>query len=468
MSENRVHILDVTGRVPEARDAFRAVAGRAYPFFLDSALCMPRIGRFSFLGCDPFLVMTATGRDITLRDSRETRREEENPFTCLRALLERWPVSPHPDVPFLGGAVGYLGYDLGHFIERLPCTTLNDIRMPDLAMAFHDTALVYDHAAERAWVVAADLGLEGRPAPEVRAEAFLDALRPPPPPSPESTEERAEILCNFTREEYLRAVQRAKDYIAEGDIFQVNLSRRFETALRLPPHELYLKLRRINPAPMAAFLAFDNCAVVSASPERFLKVRNGHVETRPIKGTRPRGKNKTEDEALAAELLNSEKDNAELAMIVDLERNDLGRVCSYGTVKVAEPRVLESFPTVHHLTATVAGDLHDGLSAVDLLRAAFPGGSITGAPKIRAMEIIDELEPTRRALYTGAIGYLGFDGGMDTSIVIRTLLVKDGRVYFQVGGGIVADSELVSEFDETSHKARALLDAVGGEGQGTT
>ena len=424
---------------------------------------MPRIGRFSLLGCDPFLTMTATGRAIALRDARGVRREEGNPFERLRALLERWPLTPHAHVPFAGGAVGYLGYDLGHFVERLPSTTLNDIRMPDLAMAFHDTALVYDHATKRAWIVAADLGLEDRAAPETRAEAFLEILRSPPPPSaPEPSREGGEILCNFTREEYLRAVQRAKDYIADGDIFQVNLSRRFETALRLPPHELYLKLRRINPAPMAAYLDFDECVVASASPERFLKVRNGHVETRPIKGTRPRGGNETEDAALAEELLNSEKDNAELAMIVDLERNDLGRVCSYGTVQVTEPRVLESFPTVHHLTATVEGDLHDGLGALDLLKAAFPGGSITGAPKIRAMEIIDELEPTRRALYTGAIGYLGFDGGMDTSIVIRTLIVKDGRVYFQVGGGIVADSDLAGEFDETSHKARALLDAVGG------
>ena len=463
MAQGSIVLKDIA-HPPEPEAAFRVLARDTHPFFLDSALKMPRIGRYSLLGSEPFLVMTSRGSDIRVTENGETRTFEENPFYALRDLLSRWTLPKHPDVPFLGGAVGYLSYDLGHFVEQLPCTTVDDIRLPELYMAFHDTALVYDHVEERAWVVAADLDIPGRNLADTRASRLIEKLSAPSSPT-SKTEEKPfnEIRCNFTKEEYLRAVQRVKDYIAAGDIFQVNLSRRFETTLTLPPEELYLKLRAINPAPMAAYFAFDDCAVVSASPERFIKVRGGHAETRPVKGTRPRGKNETEDRALAEELVASEKDNAELAMIVDLERNDFGRVCSYGSVQVTEPRVLESFPTVHHLVATVEGELHEGHDLVSLLRATFPGGSITGAPKIRAMEIIDELEPTRRSLYTGAIGYLGFDGGMDTSIVIRTFLIKGQTAYFQAGGGIVADSDLAAEYDETTHKARALLEAVSGK-----
>ena len=444
---------------PEA--VFRALADDPYPFFLDSALRMPRVGRYSFIGGDPFLVMLAHGSTMEYRSDSERRFREGDPFSLLRRELNRCAVTPHPDAPFTGGAVGYFGYDLGRFIEQLPCTTLDDIRFPDLYMAFYDGAIVYDHATGRAWAAGCDV-VDGRPPARERVARLIERIRANPPSSTEDEGTVGEVTCNFTREEYLQALQRVKDYIAAGDIFQANLSRRFETRLAVRPAELYRRLRRINPTPMAAYLAFDDCAVVSASPERFLRVRGWRVETRPIKGTRPRGADEASDEALAEELLHSEKDNAELAMIVDLERNDLGRVCSYGSVRVTEPRVLESFPTVHHLVATVEGELHDGHDRIDLLRASFPGGSITGAPKIRAMEIIDELEPTRRALYTGAIGYLGFDGGMDLSIVIRTFLMRGDRVWFQAGGGIVADSACVSEYEETRDKARALIHAVSG------
>ena len=460
MAEARAFLKELPYATPGPENAFRTLARDPHPFFLDSALAMPRVSRYSILGSDPFLVMTSKGTCIRLREGNRVRTEQGNPFTLLRHLLNCRRVRPHPQVPFVGGAVGYLAYDLCHFVERLPCTTLDDIGLPDLYLAFYDTAVVYDHAANNAWVVAADLDVAGRAPAEHRAALLAERLASPPPPRCCDKAAANDIVCNFTRREYLRAVQRSKDYIAAGDIFQVNLSRRFETKLALPPEELYLRLRRANPAPMAAYLAFDDCAVVSASPERFLKVRGGHVETRPIKGTRPRGNTPAEDRSLGRELLASEKDNAELAMIVDLERNDLGRVCSYGTVRVTERRALESFPTVHHLVATVEGDLHGDCDLVGLLRASFPGGSITGAPKIRAMQIIDELEPTRRSVYTGTIGYLGFDGGMDTSIVIRTFLINRDRVYFQAGGGIVADSDLADEYDETYHKARALIEAV--------
>ncbi len=452
---------------PDPEDVFRTIARDAHPFFLHSGLKMPRIGRYSILGSDPFLVVTSKGTRLTLRGPRRTTVRQANPFAQLAKLLQAHHLPARPGIPFIRGAVGYLAYDLCHFVERLPCTTLDDIVLPDLYLAFHDTAVVYDHQAERAWVVAADLQLPGRPSPQTRMGRLIERISSPVekarPAASITDPAAAGIECNFTRQEYLGAVQRSKDYIAAGDIFQVNLSRRFKTKLSIPPHELYLRLCRVNPAPMAGYLAFDDCAVVSASPERFLKVCGRHVETRPIKGTRPRGGSPDEDRALMEELLASEKDCAELAMIVDLERNDLGRVCSYGTVRVTEPKVLETFPTVHHLVATVEGDLHDRYELVDLLRATFPGGSITGAPKIRAMEIIDELEPTRRSVYTGAIGYLGFDGRMDLSIVIRTFLSNRDQVYFQVGGGIVADSDPTAEYDETCHKAHALIEAVSGE-----
>jgi para-aminobenzoate synthetase component 1 len=270
----------------------------------------------------------------------------------------------------------------------------------------------------------------------------------------------SKIRANFTHGEYIEAVAVAKEYICAGDIFQVNLSQRFEVDLPVAPYELYRRLRLINPAPFACYLNFDDVVVAGASPERFLRLDGDLIETRPMKGTRPRGRSVAEDDDLARELLQSAKDRAENVMIVDLERNDLGRVCKYGTVKVRELWTLERYATVFQLTSTIEGRLRGGKNRIDLLKASFPGGSITGAPKVRAMEIIDELEPTRRSIYTGAIGYLSFDGKMDLSIVIRTFLIKDGRAYFQVGGGIVSDSDPEAEYRETLDKARALIEAL--------
>ncbi len=272
--------------------------------------------------------------------------------------------------------------------------------------------------------------------------------------------EQVTLVGGFTHEEYVATVEKARQYIIAGDIFEVNLSQRFKAELSIAPYQLYRRLRQINPAPFACYLGFDEVSVVSASPERFLRVRGDWVETRPIKGTRPRGKTPEEDKALADELLSSSKDRAENIMIVDLERNDLGRVCRYGTIKVTELAILEVFPTVFHLTSTVVGRLREDKNCIDLLKATFPGGSITGAPKVRAMEIIDELEPTKRSVYTGSIGYLSFNGDLDLNIAIRTFLVKEREAYFQVGGAVVYDSDPEAEYQETLDKARALIDAL--------
>ncbi|NOZ23297.1 MAG: aminodeoxychorismate synthase component I [Planctomycetes bacterium] len=447
---------------PSAYDVFQATHGQPQPFFLDSGLGIGGLGKRSFVGSTPFLTLTAKGKSGKVVTSAGEETFRGSPFAKLRELFETYRMPQGAkETPFVGGAVGYFGYDLCHHVERLPDTAIDDIRFPDMHLAFYDHAFTFDHETGACILTVCDVNggdpektIEERLAVLRKKLGKYDAAREP------SRGAEGEIECNFTREEYLRAVEQAKKYIAAGDIFQVNLSQRFHIDIACSPRRLHNRLRRINPAPFAAYLEFGDCAVVSASPERFLRVRDRHVETRPIKGTRPRTGNERIDKQMRTELLASPKDNAELAMIVDLERNDIGRVCSYGTVRVTQKCVLEEHPTVYHLVSTVEGDLHEGRDLVDLLKATFPGGSITGAPKIRSMEIIDELEPTKRAVYTGAIGYIGFDGTMDLNIVIRTFLVKGRRAFFQVGGGIVADSEPESEYDETLAKAKALIEAA--------
>jgi len=434
---------------------FSTLRDESYPFLLESALAGTQSGRYSIAGANPFLLFRSRSRTVTLQSLTGTETRQGNPFEILRSLLRGFRLDGRPvPAPFGAGAVGYFAYDLCHFVESLPSTAQADIDLPECHLAFYGASLVYDHMLGM-WYCA------GYPEAVNELTRKVISRRTPDvgPPGPLAASSPPQ--GNFSRESYLEAVRRAIEYIRAGDIFQVNLSQRFEAELRCSPYELYQRLRAVNPAPFAAFLPLDDGAVISSSPERFLKVVDRKVETRPIKGTRPRGRTSEEDRAMRDELWRSEKDNAELAMIVDLERNDLGRVCSYGTVQVTEPKVLEEYPTVYHLVATVVGRLHEGKDLIDLLKATFPGGSITGAPKIRAMQIIDELEPTRRSVYTGAIGYIGFNGDMQLNIAIRTILAAGGRAYFQVGGGIVADSDPELEYEETLHKGVALFKALG-------
>jgi para-aminobenzoate synthetase component 1 len=447
----------------------KKVALKEPSFWLDSALGHARYGRYSFLGWDPFLVLESKGR--TVRITREGRTQEfsANPFEVLKELLNAYRL-PHQEglPPFFAGAVGYFGYDLCHHIERLPRTALDDLGIPDLWLGFYDRVLVYDRGRRELAVFSSGLPAESGAARARRARERLaearELLAVPAPEVEESSAASGEpitISSNFTPEEYVRAVARAREYIFAGDIFQVNLSQRFEAPLVSDPLALYLRLRRINPAPFAAYLRLPGMVVASSSPERFLCLRGRRVETRPIKGTRPRSRDPVSDRALKRELWYSEKDRAELAMIVDLERNDLGRVCEIGSVKVHRLYCLETYATVFHLVATVVGILAPGRDFVDCLVASFPGGSITGAPKIRAMEIIDELETVCRGVYTGSIGYISFSGqSADLNIAIRTIVVRGGRVYFSAGGGIVADSVPELEYEETIAKARALMAAV--------
>lgn len=431
-----------------------------YSFFLDSSLPSGKLGRFSFLGAEPFLIFMSKKDNITLGRAGEKETFKANPFFVLKNLFKQFKIDTPKDfpVPFIGGGVGYFSYDLKDFNERLPDRAVDDINIPDSIICFYDTILAFDSLRREAFIVSSktqrlqDLKRKIYAAKNTHENSFPRHMpgvsRPDKPQS------------NFTKNAYIKAVEKAKEYIKAGDIYQVNLSQRFTVDLDIDPFDLYKILRTINPAPFASFLNFGDVKIVSASPERFLRKKGRHVQTRPIKGTRPRGKTPTLDAALKKELTASVKDRAENLMIIDLERNDLGRICEYGSVHVTEFMACEKYSTVFHLVSTIEGTLRDKVDAIDCLINCFPGGSITGAPKIRSMEIIEELEPVKRAIYTGSIGYIGFDGNMDTSIVIRTFVIKGKKAFFQVGGGIVYDSLPEKEYQETLDKAKALIDAI--------
>ncbi len=442
---------------------FAPFAGDRYAVLLDGAT-PDEAGRHSFIAVEPFQVLESRGGRTTV----DGRPRPGDPFQALRAELARFPSRAEPGVPpFQGGAVGVLGYELGGHLERLPEPHPGDMGLPDMAMLFCDVVVAFDHRERRAFILSSGHPETGARARAGRARARLEAVARrlrgatelSRPPSPDAA---AEITATVGRADYEAAVQRAVGHILAGDVFQVNLSQRFTGILPegLTTFDLYRRLRALNPAPFAAHLALGDAAIVSSSPERFLRLDDGWVETRPIKGTRPRGGTPERDEALATELLASEKDRAENVMIVDLLRNDLSRVCMDGSVAVPRLCALERFATVMHLVSRVTGRLRPGAGPVDLLTACFPGGSITGAPKIRAMEIIAALEPMRRGPYCGAIAYVGFDGAMDSSIVIRSYAVRGRRVSFHAGAGIVADSRPEDEYEETLAKARALVAAL--------
>ncbi len=432
-------------------NALAHVADSQTSFFLESGLVNPAGGRYSYAGTELYRAVVSRGDEIIFLEGSAKKQSGGNPFPTLREFLRGTELSTHDiPFPFTGGAVGYLGYELNRHIEDVPRAGTDEMMMPDLFMGCFARLWMFDHLENRAY----EMVLDG-------CEMVPGSLALP------RCEERApaadRLESNFSRQEYVRAVESAKEYIAAGDIFQVNLSQRFRTRLRLDPLDLFRVLQRANPAPYSAFIRLGDASIVSSSPELFLSVRGRRITTRPIKGTRRRGDSDAEDRALAEELLRSPKDAAELAMIVDLERNDLGRVCRYGTVVVTEAKALESYASVHHLVATVEGEFHEDRDVIDLLMATFPGGSITGAPKIRSMEIIAELEPTTRGIYTGAIGFIGADGSADLNIAIRTIVTRGTSAFFNVGGGIVADSDPDSEYEETLHKGRKLAEVLQGQ-----
>jgi para-aminobenzoate synthetase component 1 len=437
---------------------------RRYPFLLDGSGGPRRFSRRSFAGCDPFLAVHSHGMHSRLEYLREGRVEEIDihPLELLRELLGRYRSEergPFPLAP--GGAVGYLSYDLFPLIEKVDRTAKNDLCMPDMFFCFYDAIAAFDHDTGEVFLAA------GANAPEELKEFWRQS-----PPAEEFSNcnevldvSLADLTPNQTPEEFMAAVETAREYIAAGDVYQVNLSQRFCLDYDLDPLLFYLRFRNLSPAPFGSCLFPDGFAVLSNSPERYLLIDGDYIETRPIKGTRPRGRSSEEDEALAKELKESVKDNAEHVMIVDLERNDLGRVCNYNSVHVSELAVVESYANVHHLVSTVAGRVHSSMDVVDSIRNSFPGGSITGAPKVWALKIIDELEPTARGVYCGSIGYIDFSGRVDLNIAIRTAVKRGKKLYFQVGGGIVYDSNPKEEYEETITKAQSFLKALSGRGR---
>lgn len=436
--------------------------------FLDSAQLREHCGRYSFIGLDPFQVMSSKNGLI----KKKGEAFWGDPFEVLKKELNTFSLESLSDLPpFQGGAAGYFGYELAQHLERLPLAKADDLAFPDLILGFYDVVLGFDLLQKRAWIFSSGFPCQESRQRRERAQQrlvwALEQVKRVPEETPDSAYQfdKVEVSSNFSPKAYQEQVQKVIAYILAGDIFEANLSQRFCAPLpdTLVPFELYRSLRKINPSPFAAYLKFADTVVASASPERFLKLAASWVETRPIKGTRSRGQSLEEDERLARELVTSEKDRAENVMIVDLLRNDLSRVCEDFSVKVPQLCGLESYPTVHHLVSVVTGKLRQNLKAIDLLKATFPGGSITGAPKLRAMEIIAELEPTQRGPYCGSLAYLGFDGRMDSSIIIRTFCIKNNQVSFQAGGAIVADSDPRQEQEETVTKARALFSALGSD-----
>lgn len=421
-------------------------------FILDSAMDPEKLGRYSFIGSSPFKV-------LKYKDS------ENNPLDNLKMELDKYKVENNTHLPFVGGAVGYLSYDLGNYIEKLPRTAKDDTNVYDLYFGLYDHVIVIDHLEEKTYIATPDLNLDKEKEIILEIEKKIIEAQNLGIDNicyEEKDAESIKLKSNFKKLEFEDAVRKVQNYIKQGDIYQANLTQRFSGKTSLSSFELYRDLRRFSPAPFGAFLNFEQSNILSNSPERFIKYKNKKIETRPIKGTRPRGKTIEEDLRLQEELLNSEKDRAELLMIVDLERNDIGRVSKIGSVKVPELFVIEPYANVNHLVATVVGELEDNKNCVDIIKATFPGGSITGAPKIRAMEVIDELEPTQRNVYTGSIGYIGFNGDMDLNIAIRTIVKQNDDVYFQVGGGMTWDSNPEDEYQETLDKAKSIMKALRG------
>ena len=457
--------------------AFYKLMPDNYAFLLESVEGGEKVARYSFLGSQPSILFQSKGHQVTIENlakGEKVSKEYEDPLTALEELMQKYVPASIEGLPeFHGGAVGYMSYDMVRFVEELPDDTVDELQLPDCFFMIAETILIFDHVNHQIKVVA-NAHIDG----DVEA-SYNDAIRkidgmvekltsisevrlvdkvdvhsdshPETVPDPPS---------NFTKSAYEDAVRRAKEYIAAGDIIQVVPSQRFSRPVSVDSFYIYRALRVVNPSPYMYYLKCNDFDIVGASPEMMVRVEDGLVQTRPIAGTLPRGKTDAEDRELEQKLLGDPKERAEHVMLVDLGRNDLGRVCEYHTVEVTDLMIVERFSHVMHIVSHVIGRLRDDLSAFDVMRACLPAGTLSGAPKIRAMEIIDELEPTRRATYGGAVGYFSFSGSADTAITIRTAVIKDGTAYVQAGGGVVADSVPENEYYETVSKAWALLTAI--------
>lgn len=431
-------------------------------FLLESVEHGQRWGRYSFVGVDPFLVVTSRDGVVSVQGDTFGEVDAATPLESVRKILNAFSAPVIPELPpLIAGGVGFLGYDVVRYLEKLPQTTEADVSTPELMLIFARTLFVFDHLRQRLTVVANVVGEDTYEHAIARARSLVAKLGEPLTYTPQGVTKAEFDLPPSTLGEqgYMDAVEKAKEYIRAGDIFQVVPSHRFSAPQPEDPFDVYRTLRLVNPSPYMFFLKHPEITLVGSSPEPLIKVQGRRVLQRPIAGSRPRGATPEEDEALGEDLLADPKERAEHVMLVDLARNDLGRVCSYGSVEVEEFMVIERYSHIMHMTSQVVGELSEGMTGLDALYASFPAGTVSGAPKIRAMEIIDELEPTRRGPYSGVVGYFDFSGNLDTCIALRTAYVVDGKIYIQAGGGIVADSDPQTEWLETVNKAKALLTA---------
>lgn len=438
---------------------------KTHTSFLDSGRDEKSLGRYSFIGLNKFLSFIWKKEGCYINDELQI---EKDGFKLLKEILCKYKVGNTSKLPFIGGGIGYFSYDLCSKVEKLILNSKDDVDIPLAYFDFYDNIIIFDNLEKKQYISALQrdedykekvkeiknsiLNFEKKEINEI-LNYNIDINK--------ETIDYNEFNSNFTKDEYINTVEKVRDYIRSGDIYITNLTQRYKrTNNNRKDYEIYYRLRAINPAPFAAFLKYDDFTIISSSPERFLEIRQGQVETRPIKGTKPRGSSETENNKNKIALQNSEKDKSELLMIVDLERNDLSKVCKANSVKVKELFSIEEYSTVYHLVSSIVGEIKDEFTSIDCIKACFPGGSITGAPKIRSIEIIDELECVSRNIYTGAIGYLGFDQNVDLSIVIRTIVMKDDTAYFGVGGGITWESDSKDEYEETLQKAKALMIAL--------
>ena len=461
--------------------AFLKIGGhKSESFLLESVEGGERLARYSFLGRDPFLTVTVRRATVTIEDHRtkETTTREGNPVGILRDLLRDFRAARVPGLPrFTGGAVGYFAYDAVRWIEAIPESTIDDLKQDDAVLNFYDTLVAFDHARRRA-IAISNAHVTNAADPARLQEAYTDArsrlaalindLKTPLPAVPETAggSPPPTVQSNLDREQFEAMVEKALEHIRAGDIFQVVLSQRFQVRTSAPPFNIYRALRAINPSPYMFYLHTNGRPIIGSSPEPLVMLQDGRLEYRPIAGTAPRGATDDEDRVRARQMSEDEKEKAEHVMLVDLGRNDLGRVAVPGSVQVDDLMVVEKYSHVMHLVSKLSARIAEPADALDALLACFPAGTVSGAPKVRAMEIIDELEPTRRGLYAGAVGYIDFAGNLDTCIALRTMMVQDGHAWIQAGAGIVADSRPDREFQETLHKARALVSAVEMAGQG--
>lgn len=445
---------------------FKKVCQGNHTYLLESVEGGENLARYSFIGLEPFLTYRCKNGAGVIEDSGGPKQVTGEPLKILQGIMEQFAAPKLEGLPrFYGGAVGYFGYDLVRYVEQLPESTKDDLDLPDCHFILSRLVLIFDHVKHKVKIVVnTQPGIDPGAAYH-NAVNRINAVKkiisePAAVGTPSRSTAHSGFTSNMTKEEYMNKVEIAKEYIKAGDIFQVVLSQRLKMPLSGEPFEIYRNLRTVNPAPYLYYLNFDGTVIIGSSPEMLIRVEDGVIQTCPIAGTRPRGRSRAEDAALEKELLNDEKEKAEHVMLVDLGRNDLGRVCDYDSIRVNGFMQIEHYSHVMHIVSSVSGHLRPGCTNFDALRACFPAGTVSGAPKVRAMEIIEELEPTRRGVYAGAIGYFGFTGNMDTCITIRTILVHEGMTYVQAGAGIVADSDPGREYDETINKARALLQTL--------